>query len=198
MRHLLISFLMGAFCTAALAQETTSSSTKTLTFNLGTHTEFYNKVQTDSDGTLRKFEFAPTVGVGMEIPVYEEFSFLPEFNWVLPRTTGDSRIIKNVFMLRGDMGYRPVDWFRLRVGTSIIWLNQHGRGGSTKVNNGNSSSTFYYPDENRSSVNNTLDIGAEFLYDKWAFRLQTYTYSVFREERRQHSYTLFITYYWDL
>jgi hypothetical protein len=78
-----------------------------------------------------------------------------------------------------------------------MWLNQHGRGGPTNVNNGDDTSTFYYPDENRSSLNNTLDIGAEFFLDEWALRLQTYTYSLLREERRQLSYTLFVSYYWD-
>lgn len=166
--------------------------------NLGTHTEFYNAVQMDDSGGLRKFDFAPTIGFGLKAPLSNGFLFLPEFNWVLPRSAGDSEIIKNVFMIRADFGYDPVDWFRVRVGTSLLWLNQHGKGGSAKVNNGNGTSTFYYPDENRSSINNTLDFGAEVLFsESWSARMQTYIYSVFIEERRQLSYTLFVTYHWD-
>lgn len=168
-------------------------------FNLGTHTEFFNNVQDDASGGVRKFDTkAPTLGIGAVVPFgFYDLHFLPEFNWVLPRSAGSSRIIKNLFMFRGDVAYDPWEWLRLRAGTSIMWLNQHGRGGKAEMDNGNSTSTFYYPDENRSSFNNTLDLGAEFRYKEWALRLQSYIYSVFVEERRQVSYTLFISYYWD-
>jgi hypothetical protein len=165
---------------------------------VGSHTEFYNNIQNDDSGGLRKLDFAPTIGLGMVMPLHSELSFLPEVNWVLPRKAGSSEIIKNLFMLRADMGYAPVDWFRLRVGTSLMWLNQHGRGGEAQINNGNTTSTFYYPDENRSSLNNTLDLGMEGFFDKsWSVRFQSYVYSAFKEDRRQVSYTLFLSYYWD-
>ncbi len=177
---------------------TTQKTIASYLLNFGTHTEFYNNVQIDDAGGMRKFEVAPTVGFGLKMPMDYGFLFLPEINWVLPRAAGDSQIIKNLFMLRADIGYDPVDWFRVRMGTSIMWLNQHGRGGSAKVNNGNDTSTFYYPDENRSSLNNTLDFGGELMFNnEWSVRLQTYLYSVFREERRQLSYSLLVTYQWD-
>ncbi len=131
------------------------------------------------------------------LPLKSEFLFLPEINWVLPQTVDGTKIIRNLFMFRADLGHQVVDWLRLRVGTSVMWLNQHGRGGSTQINNGNSSSTFYYPDQNVSSFNNTLDVGAEVLHGQWSIRLQTYIYSVFLEDRRQISYTLMGSYYWD-
>ncbi len=167
-------------------------------FNLGTHTEFFNAVQNDDSGGMRKFDFAPTIGVGMGFAMDNSFSLLPEINWVLPQTIEDSHIMVNTFMFRGDLGYDPLEWLRLRLGTSLIWQNQQGRGGKAEMRNGTDTSTFYYPDENRSSLNNTLDLGAEaFFYDKFSARLQTYIYSVFREERRQISYTLFFSYYWE-
>lgn len=188
---------MTCFCAASFAQDKSNEDKiRQFSVNAGIHTEFYNQVQVDSKGNLRKFDTLPTIGAGLVIPYNDDFSFLTEINWVLPQKVTD-QIIKNVVLVRGDLGYMPVDWFRLRVGTSIIWMNQHASGGSTTENNGNSSSKFYYPKENRSSFNNTLDLGAEFLFGQWATRLQTYTYSVFREERRQLSYTLFISYYWD-
>jgi hypothetical protein len=167
-----------------------------ITFNGGFHTEFYNNVQTDSSGTLRKLNWAPTLGTGLVYPLSESWKFLPEINWVLPYVTESAHIIKNIFMIRADIGYDLLDWFRLRFGTSLMWQNQQGRGGEAKVNNGNGTSTFYYPSENRSSLNNTLDLGAEIHSGDWALRLQTYTYSAFAEDKRQLSYTLFATYYW--
>lgn len=166
-------------------------------FNGGTHTEFYNNVQKDDSGGVRKFDVAPTLGAGVSIGMKNGFHFLPEVNWVLPRSAGSSRIMKNLLMFRADFGYDPLDWLRLRAGTSLMLANQHGRGGTEQINNGNSTSTFYYPDENHSSLNNTFDLGLETMFKKWSMRLQTYTYSMFKEERRQISYTLFVTYYWE-
>ena len=100
-------------------------------------------------------------------------------------------------MLRADFGYTPYDLLNLRVGSSLLWLNQQGTGGSSEINNGNGTSTFYYPDENRSSLNATLDLGIELVFKPMALRLQTYTYAPLNEERRQISYTLFLSYYWD-
>jgi hypothetical protein len=170
---------------------------KKLYFNLGSHTEFYNAVQNDDSGGLRKFDFAPTIGVGLLWPTQSQFSFLPEFNWVLPQTMENSHIMINTFMLRADAGYDLMSWLRLRLGTSLMWQNQQGKGGTAQMNNGNTTSNFYYPDENRSSLNNTLDFGFETVFDPFALRLQVYTYSVFKKEQRQFSYTFFASYYWD-
>lgn len=188
-------FFLLTFCTATFGEE--SSLYKNIYFNAGTHTEFYNVVQSDDSGKLRKFDFAPTLGVGFTLPTQYSFLVLPEINWVLPQKTSEE-ILKNLLMLRVDLGHEPLKWLRLRVGTSIMWLNQHGSGGSTTINNGNSTSTFYYPDENRSSLNNTFDLGVEAMWStSWSVRLQTYTYALFREERRQISYSFFLTYFWE-
>jgi hypothetical protein len=127
------------------------------------------------------------------------WKFLPELNWVLPfMNDSDSNMYKNLFMIRGDIGYDLLDWLRVRVGTSLMWLNMHGKGGKTTINNGGGQSEFYNPDENRSALNNTFDLGLEaLLSDDWSARLQTYTYSLFQEERRQLSYSLFLTHYWE-
>lgn len=166
-------------------------------FSGGFHTEFYNNIQTNPSGGLRQFETAPTLGLGAVGGFESGLKLLPEVNWVLPFSNADKKILRNLFMLRGDLAYDPVNWFRIRAGTSLMWLNQHGSGGSAKINNGNSTSIFYYPDENRSSLNNTLDFGGELLLENFSVRLQSYVYSAFREERRLFSYTLFLSYYWD-
>lgn len=197
---LLFFILVSAPALAATNSNASQSSSdffKEIYFNLGSHTEFYNAVQKDDSGGLRKFDFAPAIGMGVGFSIIDSLAFLPEFNWVLPQTAEDSKIIINTFMFRGDLAYDPIDSLRLRLGTSLIWQNQHGRGGKTTMKNGNDESTFYYPDENRSSLNNTFDLGAEAIWDQFAFRLQTYTYSIFKEEQRQISYTLFLTYYWE-
>ena len=180
----------------SFASEGSPSLIKNYYLNLGSHTEFYDAVQNDESGGLRKFEMAPTIGFGLDMPISDKLTFLPEFNWVLPKTIEDSHIMINTFMLRGDLGFDPLDWLRLRIGTSLMWQNQQGRAGKVQMNNGDSTSTFYYPDENRSSLNNTFDVGTEAKFDQFAIRLQTYTYSLLKKEQRQLSYTLFFSYYW--
>jgi hypothetical protein len=189
--------LFSSFWLSAAALAANSSFYDELYFSIGSHTEFYNEVQQDTSGGMRKFDFAPTIGAGMGFDLNEQFSLIPEINWMLPQFIEDSQIMTNLWMFRGDVAYDPLEWLRLRLGTSLMWSNQHGRGGSTKMNNGNDQTTFYYPDENRSSLNNTLDLGIETIFDQFAIRLQTYTYSIFKKEQRQYSYTLFLTYYWD-
>lgn len=164
----------------------------------GSHTPYFNEVQTDVSGKRSKFEFNPTIGAGLNIPVSNNWKFLPEVSWVLPKFNEDSKIIKNILFFRADFAYTLTEWLWLRAGTSFAVLNQHGRGGKAQLNNGVDQSEFYYPDENHSSINNTFDLGIELLSGKWSLRLQTYTYQLFKEESRQISYSLFITRYWDL
>lgn len=171
---------------------------KEVDFNFGTHTEFYNSVQIDDSGSMRQFDFTPIFGVGVPFSYNEYLKIIPEINWVLPRFIENHRIMINTFMFRGDLAVDPLTWLRLRIGTSIMVMNQQGRGGSTTLNNGNTQTRFYYPDSNHSSINNTLDVGGEVLLNSLSFRFQTYTYSAFNKNQRQISYTLIMTYHWGL
>ena len=183
---------------SAQAQIKGPSSIDGWLMHLGSHTEYYKEIQSDASGKLRTFEFNPVIGAGFNIPLADNWKFLPEMSWVLPKFNDDSRIIKNIFLFRADFAYTILDWMWFRFGSSVTVLNQHGRGGKAIRSNGNETAEFYYPDQNRSSINNTLDLGLEFLYESWSLRLQTYTYKIFKEESRQISYSLLINHYWDL
>lgn len=192
---LYLTFLLPFY---SLAQVKGPETIESWYLHAGSHTQFYKEIQVNSSGKKNSFEFNPALGAGLTVPLSESFKFLPEFSWVLPKLNENSRIIKNVFFFRADFAYTFLDWLWLRAGTSFAILNQHGRGGKATLDNGTERSEFYYPDENHSSINNTLDFGLEFLYNNWSLRLQTYTYHPFREESRQISYSLLITHFWDL
>jgi hypothetical protein len=204
----LIYFFSALFCvvsyadtlpTSTLSRGPASESTASVqhyVFKAGTYTEFYNQVQIDTAGRLKEFDRAPTLGFGLEMPVKSYLSFIPEIDWVLPRKSAE-RVVKNIFFFRADLGFAPMEWFRIRTGTSLVWLNQQGGGGKEVLNNGNSTSTFYYPIENRSSFNNTLDLGAELLLKKVSLRFQTYTFAALEPRSRQISYSIFLSYYWE-
>lgn len=177
---------------SAKVQESTSLP---ISLNLGSHTEFVGFIQKNKEGGRNLFDFNPTIGIGTEISLSNRFAFMPELNWVLP-FNGPKKLVKNLFMLRGDIAYNTTH-LRLRGGTSLMWQNMHGQGGSVEMNNGNDTTTFFYPNENHSSLNNTLDFGVELLtFSPISLRLQSYVYSPFKEEKRQVSYSLFVTYTW--
>jgi hypothetical protein len=170
---------------------------KYIGFHLGTLTEFYDAIQVDDQGTTDKFAINPLIGFSLDIEITPQWTWAPELNWVLPREAGEG-ITKNIIMIRNDAIWRASDIFRLRVGTSFMINNMRGEGGSRRLNNGSGTSEFYVPSESRTSINNTLDLGAEVLMDEFAFRFQTYIYSLLKSERRQISYSLTLTYYYDM
>ncbi len=169
---------------------------KTLGFHLGGHTEFYNAVQTDTKGTRENFRPNAMVGFSADVGLTDSWRLVPEINWVLPKTSNG--VMKNLWMVRMDAAWHGGDWWRLRVGTSIMVNNIRGGGGTVTLDNGDSTSEFYLPSESKTAVNNTFDLGAEVLVRSFAFRLQTYTYALARSDRRQVSYSLIATYYHDL
>ena len=186
----------------AMAQENTSSEGlsrkfKNLGFHVGSHTEFYDAVQIDDQGTTEKFGFNPLLGFSTDFELRPTWRMIPELNWVLPKEAGTG-ITENLFMFRTDFAWHLSDVWRLRAGTSVMvhWIR--GQGGSKEMNNGNGVSKFYIPAESRTALNNTLDLGAEVMLDSIGFRFQTYIYSLLKPERRQVSYSLMVSYYYDL
>src|SRR5690606_9913906 len=139
----------------------------------------------------------PFLGFSTDVMITPEWTWIPEINWVLPREAGEG-VTKNLIMLRTDAAWRGSDWWRLRIGTSLMVNNIKGEGGKKKMNNGSGTADFYVPSESRTSVNNTLDLGAEAFVEDFGFRFQTFIYSLLRSDRRQYSYTLTLSYYYDM
>lgn len=166
-------------------------------FHLGTLTEFVGSVQTDDQGKKNFFELNPTLGFSTQLTLTPQWIFSPELHWVLPREAG-SGVTKNLFMIRGDFGYAFEDWIRLRVGTSLMVNNIRGTGGTVPMNNGAGQSDFFVPPESQTSFNNTLDLAAEIHSNELALRFQTFWYAILNNEKRQLSYALTLTFYYDL
>ncbi len=190
-------FFLPLMASAQSSSANFSRKFKNLGFHAGTLTEFYDAVQVDDEGKKEKFAFNPMLGFSTDFELITDWHLIPEINWVLPREAEEG-VTQHLIMLRADIGWRLSDWWRLRMGSSIMVNHIRGEGGSRQVRNGNGYSKFYVPAESRTSLNNTLDIGAEGLWDDFGLRLQAYVYSILRSERRQISYTLTFSYYYDL
>jgi len=166
-------------------------------FHLGGFSEFIRAIQIDDQGSKNLFNPSPFIGFSAIVPLNEQWLFHPELNWVLPQEVGQG-VSKNIFMLRGDFSYAMDDWWRLRVGTSLMINNIRGSGGTQRMNNGDGSADFFVPAESKTAVNNTLDLGVEMHSDEFAARFQTYIYSLLKSDRRQYSLSLTLSYYYDL
>lgn len=171
---------------------------KNLGFHLGNLTEFANAVQVDDQGHTRKIGKAPFLGFSTDVEMTPQWALIPEINWVFPQDSNDNQISRNLFMVRLDGGWKGGDWWRLRVGTSVMINNMRGKGGTKTVRNGSGSDSFFIPSESKTSVNNTFDLGAEAFYLPFAVRFQTYTYAIVNSQRRQISWSLTLSYYYDL
>mgnify|MGYP001627352412 CR=1 FL=1 len=193
----LLSLVLASLTTLAEASDDLTQRFKNIGFHLGSLTEFVGEIQVDDKGTTETFSVNPALGFSLDIELNEDWALIPELHWVLPREAGPG-VSKNLFMLRTDFAWRGADLWRLRAGTSLMVNNMRGEGGTRTLNNGSSTSDFYVPAESRTSVNNTLDFGGELLLDSFALRTQLFIYSPLKSERRQYSYLLVATYYYDL
>ena len=71
LKNLILLLTLIYFSAPALGARASQSVVKDIYFNLGNHTEFYDAVQMNDSGGLRKFDFAPTVEVGLNIPLWD-------------------------------------------------------------------------------------------------------------------------------
>ena len=168
---------------------------KTLSAGFGTWLEFYNEMQTNQNGDLNNdFEFTPTVFVSTEYKLpYSQF-IIPEFGYVFQEKDSDGKSSINRFIFSLDYAYMPIKWLRLRAGSSFIFQNMTGDGSSKTLPNGSGTETYYAPEESQTSINQSIDLTAEFLYERVAAKIKTYTYAIGIEEERMTTIALSLNY----
>lgn len=167
---------------------------QTLNLQFGTWLENYQQIQGTRAGAKNGFEFVPYLALGSDYHWKQKFMLSPEIGYVLQRNS--EAIRKNQFFIRGDLSYLPQDWLKLKIGTSLMVLMISGDGGEDTLPNGDSTETYYIPDERRTALNQTLDFGIEASKDDYAGRLQTYIYAWNESEERMITYTLSFIYKW--
>ncbi|MFT6631022.1 MAG: hypothetical protein ACJAS4_000968 [Bacteriovoracaceae bacterium] len=164
-----------------------------LNLQIGTWMENYQQVQGTQDGDKNGFQFAPYIGVGLEYKLKPQYLLTPEIGYIIQRTSDE--IKKNQFFLRADFAYLPNDWLRLKVGSSLMILMISGDGGEDTLPNGNSTETYYIPEERRTAYNQTLDFGLEVFNDNMSARFQSFIYAWNESEERLISYALSYNYF---
>ncbi len=168
-------------------------SPETIGFNFGTWLENYAQVQDDTNGGVNDhFELTPYFGINAVYSLPYQLEFVHETGYVIQRTSEE--ISKNLFFFKFDLAYRATEWVRLRAGTSFMMLMISADGGEDTLRNGSGTETYYIPEERRTSYNQTLDFGAEFLYEKISFKLQNYIYAFTNSDQRMTTYSLSVNY----
>lgn len=130
-------------------------------YSTGTFVPYYSTAQVDSAGSQRSFEINPYIGVGKPFLISGAHYFLPEVGYghylETPAKTNRSSIILNY-----SMGLVVNDAFIFRYGLSTHWLLLSGPGGSDRLNNGSSTTTFPAPGELKTSYTTSVHGGGEF------------------------------------
>lgn len=163
-----------------------------LQLQFGTWLENYQQVRANTKGDTNGFELTPYIGLGLEYKLKPQYLIIPEIGYVLQRTSED--VTKNHFFIRTDFAYLAKDWLKLRAGSSFMILSYAGEGGEDQLRNGNTTETYYIPEERRTAYNQTLDFGAEFIKDNMSLRLQNYIYAWNAPEERMLTYSISFSY----
>jgi hypothetical protein len=187
-------FILGLCLINATFAKDQMSYFDNLTLTGGNWFENFRQVQTNSSGSNQGFEVAPFFSAGIDYFFHEKWNLIPEVGWVVQREAQDSRISKNLFFIRADAAYYLQENLRLRLGTSLMILNISGNGGEQRLDNADTTETYFIPSERRTALNQTIDIGLEYIIDRISIRGQTYIYAWNESEERMYTFSLSLSY----
>lgn len=196
---LFIIVLLFSFSWNAAADSTSRldwKNFKTASLQLGTWLENYRQVRATRDGEVNGFEFNPYLSLSTQYYFNSSHILIPEVGYVLQRTS--ESVHKNIFLFRFDYAYQIKEWLRLRAGSSLAVQTLSASGGEETLNNGNTTETYYKPSERSTALNQTLDLGVEFIKDNLSARVSSFIYAFNESEQRLISYTIGINYYLSL
>jgi hypothetical protein len=190
----IIVYLIFLTLSSNLLASTNQSKFQNITLTMGNWFENFKEVQTDSNGNTNNFEVAPFFSFAMDYKYNPKFTVIPEIGWVVSRDAGTSKIKKNLFFTKIDIAYYLKENLRLRAGTSLMILNISGNGGEKKLPNGDGEDTYFLPTERRTALNQTLDLGIEYIIDRISIRGGSFIYAFTDSDERMITYSTSISY----
>ena len=191
--HIRVLFIFLALVTSeSFAFELDWKKFETASFQAGTWLENLGQVRANRDDDTNGFGITPFIGASSAYNINSQHQIIPELGYVIQQSS--HKVTKNLFFFRTDYAYSAYEWLKLRAGSSFMILRQSGSGGEDTLNNGNTTETYFIPEEGRNTYNQTLDLGVEFVQKEISTRLQLYTYSPFDEQRRSYTFSLSLSY----
>lgn len=170
---------------------------KHVTVSAGNWYDYVGDVQVNDDGDARSLtdlELTPFFSIAADYYFAPKWTVNPEIGYVVRRPAGDDQISKDLFFFRGDFAYRLTPQFNLRVGSSFMIMTMSSTGGEVTVENGESTQTYYRPSKRSTALNQTLDLGVEYFFDRMSARFQTYIYDFTDDIERKFTYSISLNY----
>lgn len=171
---------------------------KDLSLSAGNWYDYVGGVQTDKNGSTKQLydlEFTPYIAISADYQLSSKWAIIPEIGYVIRREAGESKITKDLYFIRSDVAYLLSDNWRLRAGVSAMFLSIASSGGEETLKNGNSTETYYRPEERSTSINATFDLGAEYKVGNMSGRFHTYIFSPSDELKRKYTCSLSFNYH---
>lgn len=159
-----------------------------LTLSLGNWSPYVGSIQKDNElNSLFDFELRPYFAIGLEYPFIDKWSLIPEVGYVYDEPANTNYLSKHLFIVRADAVYAISKRLRIRVGSSLMIVTYSGVGGEKTIEGPTSNNTFFVPSDRKTALNQTLDLGVEYIYDRVSLRLSTYIYAFLEEQNRSLS-----------
>lgn len=161
---------------------------------LGTWLERFSQLQSTRNGEKNGFELTPFISAGFVYNMSPKWKFRPEALYVIRQSS--DQIDKDIFSFQLDFTYSFTKEWSFILGSSLLVQNISSDGGEEKINNGNTTETFYLPNERRTSYIQTLDLGFEWREKNYGAKFQSYIYRL-DENFPQYSLALGLLYSWE-
>ena len=161
---------------------------------LGTWLERYSQLQSTRNGEKNGFELTPFVSAGLLYNMSPKWKFRPEALYVIRQSS--DQIDKDIFCFQLDFTYKFTQKWSFILGSSLLVQSISSNGGEEKINNGNTTDSFYLPNERRTSYIQTLDLGFEWREKNYGAKFQSYIYRL-DENFPQYSLALGLLYSWE-
>ena len=181
-------------------QEDFSAYWQNIGLGLGTYSPFYDKVQTDNLGDTNGLEFNPMAYVSATVHMARDFAWTPNLAVVFPQNNADDNVHKQTFIMKSDFAYlldTPIGMWNLGMAPGLFFDRITGGGGTTTLNNGTSTESFYVPD--RASVAYNFTLGAlvdYFPLPEWSLKTAVDVFAPFTSDERSVSFTLLISWHY--
>lgn len=162
---------------------------------MGNSTHNFLSAQSDKKGSKKSFDLGPTVLLGFTVPFLTSGTFLSPGIGYAKYFTKD-KTSKSDIIIQYHLNQYLFSNIYLRYGFSNYITSIGGDGGTTTLNNGSSTSTFYIPSETKKSYTASFDIGSEYLIDNtWTFRMQVSIERFLSSTNRKVGHLLTLNYF---
>ncbi|EQC50299.1 MetA-pathway of phenol degradation domain protein [Bacteriovorax sp. BSW11_IV] len=171
------------------------SSNVSALVGVGTFVPHAFKAQVSTEGGREFFAINPYVALNAIVPIRGDHFFNPEIGYVF-HTENDDETSAHTLFVSYNFTYKLNHLFILRYGLTTFAFMNGGDGEEVTLRNGNSTATFYSPDETRTSYVSSLDLGGEYFFKpRYSVRFQTYIARFLSSDARSVYYTLSVNYY---